>query len=136
MGNSDKFLLIVILLFTIFGLLFLIYKNPSFCLQKEGFEIDCTSCPSSCEEIETRKYDLCEQPWMYGVLDDSNITEKQRIGRLENLKKCYDTDCYEQCHNGPEAGVVNWDPGNTQRSRKYNEGKYYESVCQQKVIET
>ena len=72
--------------------------------------------------------------WMFGVLADSNIKEIQRDGRLKNLKKCYNTECYEQCYNGPDAGVVNWDPGNEPnekgvRSRKYNEGKYYESVC-------
>tara|TARA_Y100000389_G_scaffold38202_1_gene32537 strand:- start:4554 stop:5624 length:1071 start_codon:yes stop_codon:yes gene_type:complete len=139
MGNIDNFLLIVILLFIIFGLLFLIYIKPSFYKQKEGF-IDCAKCPS-CEDLEASKYNLCEQPWMYGVLADSNIRPSQRQGRLDNMEKCYRTECYEQCYDGPKAGVVKWDPGNTPNekgvgSRKYNDGKYYESVCGQKVIET
>ena len=132
MENSDKFLSIVILLFTIFGLLFLIYKNPSFCKKKEGFEIDCSACPS-CEDLESRKYDLCEQTWMYGIHEGKS--DQQLAADAENILKCYDTSCYEECYNGPEAGEIRWDPSNEDKDRDYNNKKYYESVCGQRQDE-
>jgi len=112
MKNTDKILLSIILLLTIFGLLYLIYKNPSCYKKKEGFlytdEVKaafCNDC-SPCEQLEQQKYH-CQKKTMWGDFDvwnDESLTSEKQNEKLKHIAECYDTDCYEKCHNGPTAG--------------------------------